>query len=86
MKSVASAKSHDNSHENSSEDSDSQEYNEVDSGDDVVKIDWEKAFHHKQRKTTAWDVIASREYWVSHYFDSTAPKKDKKNSGFCFSI
>jgi hypothetical protein len=83
LKSAASVKSHDNSHEssrdNSSEDSeDSQEYNEVDSGDDVVKIDWKKAFHHKQRKTTAWDVIASGEYRVSHYFDSNAPKKDKK--------
>jgi hypothetical protein len=64
--------------DDSSDESDSLDYNEVNSKDDEVKIDWTKSFHQKQRKTTAWDVIASGEYKVSNYFDITAPKKDKK--------
>jgi hypothetical protein len=62
----------------SADDEDSEKYNEVSSGDEVVNIDWNKAFHHKQRKTTAWDIIATGKYKVSTFHDANAPKKDKK--------
>jgi hypothetical protein len=62
----------------SEDDADSEDYNEVSSGDEDVKIDWAKPFHHKQRKTTAWDIIASGEYKVSNFYDASSPKKDKK--------
>jgi hypothetical protein len=64
--------------DSSEDESDTAEYNDANSGDEDVKIDWTKKFHTKQRKTTAWDVIASGEYRVSNYFDANAPKKDKK--------
>jgi hypothetical protein len=86
LKKSATVEKHDSSLINKSEkkgdssedESDSAEYNDANSGDEDVKIDWTKKFHTKQRKTTAWDVIASGEYRVLNYFDANAPKKDKK--------
>jgi hypothetical protein len=63
--------------DSSEDESDSAEYNDANSGDEDVKIDWTKKFHTKQRKTTAWDVIASGEYRVSNYFDANAKLKGR---------